>query len=174
MLPEGRVRSRIVFFSRVFFSRLLVFPQALKSQTHLAMESLVMNPYSDTAEFTLILQSTGLDWKAAANGRSKADLTLITASVDKRGDVLSGRRESLTVTADTEDMVKLATVNTRLSAKVKIPIKMDKVRFLIQAANDRQIGAFEVDRKRSMQQPNIHHLDLETPQATRAARAGSR
>ena len=125
----------------------LFFPHALESQTHLAMESLVMNTYSDTAEFTLILQSTDLDWKAAGNGKSKADLTLITASVDNKGDVLTGRRESLTITADTEDAVKLATANTRLSAKVKIPIKTNKVRFLIRAANDREIGAFEVDRK---------------------------
>jgi hypothetical protein len=125
----------------------LVSPQALKSQTHLAMESLVMNPYTDTAGFTLMLQSEDLDWKAAGNGKSKADLTLITASVDKNGGFLTGRRESLTITADTEDAVKLATANTRLSAKVKIPIKTNKVRFLIQAANDREIGAFEVDRK---------------------------
>jgi hypothetical protein len=147
---------------RLLFSVLclatLVFPQALKSQTHLAMESLVMNTYSDTAEFTLILQSTDLDWKAAGNGRSKADLTLITASVDKTGDVLVGRRESLTITADTEDAVKLATANTRLSAKVKIPIKTNKVRFLIQAANDREIGVFEVDRKTIYAAPQYPQL----------------
>jgi hypothetical protein len=125
----------------------LLFPQALKSQTQLAMESLVMNPYTDTAGFTLMLQSKDFDWKAADNGKSKADLTLITASVDKNGDVLTGRQESLTITADTEDAVKLATANTRLSAKVKIPIKTNKVRFLIQSANGREIGAFEVDRK---------------------------
>ena len=111
------------------------------------MESLVMNPYTDTAGFTLMLQSKDLDWKAAGNGESKADLTLITASVDKNGDVLTGRRESLTITADTEDAVKLATANRRVSAKVNIPIKTNKVRFLVQAANDREIGAFEVDRK---------------------------
>ena len=72
----------------------LFFPHALKSQTHLTIESLVMNTYSETAEFTLILQSKDLDWKAAGNGKSKADLTLITASVDKRGDVLVYERES--------------------------------------------------------------------------------
>jgi hypothetical protein len=138
--------SKYLLFSGLCLATLL-FPQALKSQTHLVMESLVMNPYTDTAGFTLMLQSKDLDWKAAGNGESKADLTLITASVDKNGDVLTGRRESLTITADTEDAVKLATVNTRLPAKVKIPIKMDKVRFLIKAANDREIGAFEVGRK---------------------------
>ena len=138
--------SKNLLFSGLCLAALL-FPQALKSQTHLAMESLVMNPYTDTAGFTLMLQSKDLDWKVAGNGKSKADLTLITASVDKNGDVLTGRQESLTITADTEDAVKLATTNTRLSAKVKIPIKTNKVRFLIQSANDREIGAFEVDRK---------------------------
>jgi hypothetical protein len=88
-----------------------------------------------------------LNWKAAGNGKSKADLILITASVDKRGDVLVYGRQYLTITADTEDAVKLAMVNTRLSNNVKIPTKTNKVRFLIQSADEREIGAFEVDRK---------------------------
>ena len=137
--------------NRLLFSALclatLVSPQALKSQTHVTIESLVMNTYSETADFTLMLQSKDLDWKAAGNGKSKADLTLITASIDKRGDVLVYKRESRSITANTEDAVKLAMVNTPLSAKVKIPTKTNKVRFLIQSADEREIGAFEVDRK---------------------------
>ena len=98
--------------------------------------------YSQTADFTLVLPSKDLDWKVAGNGNSTADLILITASLDKRGDVLVYERESRTITADTEDAVKLAMANTRLSAKVKIPTKTNKVRFLIQSADEREIGAF--------------------------------
>jgi hypothetical protein len=137
--------------NRLLFSALclatLISPQALKSQTHLTIESLVMNTYSDTADFTLVLQSKDLDWKAAGNGKSKADLTLITESIDKSRDVLVYERESRSVTADTEDAAKLAMANTPLSAKVKIPSKTNKVRFLIQSADEREIGALEVDRK---------------------------
>ena len=137
--------------NRLLFSALclatLVSPQALKSQTHLIIESLVLNAYSQTADLTLMLQSKDLDWKVAGNGKSKADLILITASLDKRGDVLFWSKESLTITSDTEDAEKLAMANTRLSAKVKIPTKTNKVRFLIQSADEREIGAFEVDRK---------------------------
>jgi hypothetical protein len=136
---------------RLLFSALclaaLVSPQALKSQTHLTLESLVLNTYSQAADFTLMLQSKDLDWKVAGNGKSKADLILTTASLDKRGDVLAWSRESLTVTADTEDAVNHAAANTRISAKVKIPTRTNKVRFLIQSADEREIGAFEVDRK---------------------------
>jgi hypothetical protein len=139
------IPNRLLFYGLCLAT--LVSPQALKSQTHLAMESLVLNTHSQTADFTLMLQSKDLDWKPAGNGTSKADLILITASVDKKGDILFWSRESLTITADTEDAVKLATANRRVSAKVKIPIKTNKVRFLIQAANDREIGAFDVDRK---------------------------
>ncbi len=135
--------------NRLLFSGLclatLVFPQALKSQSQVTMESLVMNTHSDTADFTFMLQSKDLDWKAAGNGKSKADLILITASLDKRGDVLVYGRESRSVTADTEDALKLAMAP--LSVKVKIPTKTNKVRFLIQSADEREIGAFEVDRK---------------------------
>jgi hypothetical protein len=125
----------------------LVSPQALKSQTHVTIESLVLNPYSQTADLTLMLQSKDLDWKVAGNGKTKADLILITRSLDKRGDVLFWNRERLTITSDTEDAEKLAMANTRLSAKVKIPAKTNKVRFLIQSADEREIGIFEVDRK---------------------------
>jgi hypothetical protein len=137
--------------NRLLFSALclatLVSPLALKSQTQLTIDSLELETYSQTADFTLMLQSKDIDWKVAGNGKSKADLILITASLDKRGDVLVYAREPLTVTADSEDAVKLAVANTRLSAKVKIPTKTNKVRFLIQSADEREIGAFEVDRK---------------------------
>ncbi len=137
--------------NRLLFSALclatLVFPRALKSQTHLIIESLVLNPSSQTADLTLMLQSKDLDWKVAGNAKSKADLILITTSLNKRGDILFWSKESLTVTSDTEDAKKLAMANTRLSAKVQIPTKTNKVRFLIQSADEREIGAFEVDRK---------------------------
>jgi hypothetical protein len=94
-----------------------------------------------------MLQSKDVEWKVAGNGKSKADLILITASLDKKGDVLFWTKESLTITSDTEDAEKLAMANTRLSAKVKIPTKTNKVRFLIQSADEREIGACEVDRK---------------------------
>jgi hypothetical protein len=137
--------------NRLLFSALclatLLSPQALKSQTHLTIESLVLNTYSQTADLTLTLQSKDLDWKVTGNGKSKADLILITASLDKRGDVLVYERESRSITADTEDAVKLTMANTPLWVKVKIPTKTNKVRFLIQSADEQEIGAFEVDRK---------------------------
>ena len=125
----------------------LVSPHALKSQTHLSIESIALNTSSQIGDFTLVLQSEDLDWKVAGNGKSKADLVLITASLDKRGDLLVYEREYRTITEDTEDVVKLAGANTRISAKVRIPAKTNKVRFSIQSADEREIGACEVDRK---------------------------
>jgi hypothetical protein len=137
--------------NRLLFSALclatLVSPRALQSQARLTMESLVLNTYHQSADVTLMLQSRNLDWKSAGNGKSKADLILISASLDKKGEVLVWSREFLTITADTEDAVKLAVANSRLSAKVKIPAKTNEVRFLIQSADEREIGAFAVDRK---------------------------
>ena len=137
--------------NRLLFSALclatLVSPRALQSQARLTMESLVLNTYHQTADVTLMLQSRNLDWKSAGNGKSKADLILISASLDKKGEVLVWSREFLTITADTEDAVKLAVANSRLSAKVKIPAKTNEVRFLIQSVDQREIDEFEVDRK---------------------------
>lgn len=137
--------------NRLLFSALciaaLLFPQALKSQTVLTIGSLGVDTHAQTADLTLILQSKDLDWKAAGDGKSKADLILTSASLDKRGDVLVYEREFRSVAADTENAVKLAMANTRLSAKVKIPTKTNKVRLSIQSADEREIGAVEVDRK---------------------------
>jgi hypothetical protein len=139
------VPNRLLFYALCLAT--LISPPPLKSQTHVTIGSLVLDPYSKTADFTLRLQSKDLDWKAAGDARSKADLILITAGLDKRGDVLVWSREPVTVTADTADALRLAGVNTRLSAKVKIPAKTNEVRFLIQSADEREISAFEVDRK---------------------------
>jgi hypothetical protein len=139
------VPNRLLFYGLCLAT--LVSPPALKSQTHLTIGSIALNTYSRTADFTLMLQSKDLDWKTAGDARSKADLILITASLDKRGDVLVWSREPVTVTADTADALRLAGLNTRLSAKVKIPAKTNEVRFLIQSADEREISAFEVDRK---------------------------
>ena len=137
--------SRLLFSA--FCLAILVSPPALKSQTHLTIESLVLNTYSQTADLTLMLQSKDLDWKVEGNGKSKADLLLSTASLDKRGDVLFWSRESLTITSDTGDAEKLAMANSRLSAEVKILTRTNRVRFLIQSSDEREIGALEVDRK---------------------------
>lgn len=137
--------------NRLLFSALclatMVSPQSLKSQTRLTIESLVLNTFSQSADFTLVLPSKDLDWKVADHGKSKADLILITASLDKRGDVLVYDREPRTITADTEDSVKLAMTTTRFMARVRIPAKTNKVRFLIQSLDEQQIAALEVDRK---------------------------
>ncbi|MGC2404223.1 MAG: hypothetical protein WA510_30805 [Acidobacteriaceae bacterium] len=125
----------------------LLFPQALRSQTHLAVESIALSMHSRTADFNLILQSKDLEWKAAGDSKSKADLILTAASIDKRGDVLVWGREYLTITVDTEDPAKLPMANARFSSKVKIPSDTNKVRFLIQSADEREIGSIEVDRK---------------------------
>ena len=111
--------------NRLLFSALclatLLSPQALKSQTHLTIESLVLNRYSQTADLTLTLQSKDLDWKVTGNGKSKADLILITASLDKRGDVLFWTKESLTITSDTEDAGKLMPFTRRSGVRLSVP-----------------------------------------------------
>ena len=125
----------------------LTLPIAAMSQTRLAIEDLALNTDSNVADFALILRSKDLLWKESLNSTSKADLVLTTASFDKAGHFLSGSRQSLTVTADSQDPSKLADVTERLSAKVKIPLKTDKVRFLIQTTDGKELGAFDVNRK---------------------------
>jgi hypothetical protein len=135
--------NRLLFSA--FCLAALIFPQTLKSQTPLTVESLVASPYSRNADLTLTFRSKDLDWKDAGNGKSKADVILVTASFDRRGETLTWSRQFLTVISDTQDAAKLATA--RLSAKIRIPNGTSRVRFLIDSADEREIGAVEVDRK---------------------------
>jgi hypothetical protein len=66
------VPNRLLFYALCLAT--LISPPPLKSQTHVTIGSLVLDPYSKTADFTLRLQSKDLDWKAAGDARSKADL----------------------------------------------------------------------------------------------------
>jgi hypothetical protein len=136
---------RLLFFALCVTA--FVFPQALEAQTHLTIESLALNTYSRAADFTLILPSKDLDWKVAEDGRSKADVVLITESLDKRGDVIVFDRQYLTITKDAGDVAKPAVANTRFWATVKVPAKTDKIRFLLQSADKREVAAGEVARK---------------------------
>jgi hypothetical protein len=152
------VPNRLLFSA--FCLAALISPQTLKSQTPLTVESLVASPYSRNADLILTFQSKDLDWKDAGNGRSKADVILVTASFDKRGETLTWSRQFLTVTSDTPDAAKLATATARLSAKIRIPNGTNKVRFLIDSSADEEIGAVEVDRKTiyAAATPDLPHL----------------
>jgi hypothetical protein len=139
------ISNRLLFLG--LFLVVFLCPQALKSQSHFAIESVVLHTYSQTADFTLTLQSKDLNWKVSDSGTSNAELLLVTASFDKSGDVLVYQRETRTVTADTEDPVKLAAASTSLLAKVRITAKTNRVRFEIESLDKKEIAAFEVDRK---------------------------
>jgi hypothetical protein len=153
-LPAG-YRRLLSFFCFVA----LICPQVVEAQTHLAIDSLKFNSNDDSAEFVLRLQSNDLKWSPAGDGKSKANLTLLTACLDKDGKVLSGLRESLTITADSEDTRELGLANTLLSTNVRISLDTDRVRFLFQSPEGKELGVFDVDRKTidsALQVPQVY------------------
>ncbi|MGC2403781.1 MAG: hypothetical protein WA510_28570 [Acidobacteriaceae bacterium] len=125
----------------------LISPQVMKAQTHLAIERLKYDPNDGAADFTLKWQSHDLDW-IPANGKSKASLVLLIASLDKTGKVIGGRKESITITADSVDARQLGLLSTFFSTIVKISPDMGSVRFLIQSPEGKELSALEVDVER--------------------------
>jgi hypothetical protein len=118
-----------------------------KAETVLTVDSFQMNLTDETAEFRLKLQSDELHWTPSGDGKSKAHLTLITFCLDNSRKVISGQKESLTITANSDDPSKLSSVSSLLTARVKTSFAIESVRFLIQSPEGKNLGAYEVERK---------------------------
>ena len=113
----------------------------------LTIEGLVRHPDTGRMDFTVVLKSGNIDWQPADNGKSTIDLTLAAASLTERGDILASKVETLTISAATQDATRLADVMTRMSMRLRVPPKTQRVRVVVQSGENGRIGAVELDRK---------------------------
>jgi len=113
----------------------------------LTIEGLVRHPDTGRVEFTVVLKSGNMVWQPTDNGASTTELMLAAASRTERGDVLASKVESLTVSVDTQDATRLADVITRMPMRLRVPPKTQRVRVVVQSAENGRIGAVELDRR---------------------------
>jgi len=113
----------------------------------LTIEGLVRHPDTGRVEFTVVLKSGNMVWQPTDNGASTTELMLAAASRTERGDVLASKVESLTVSVDTQDATRLADVIKRMPMRLRVPPKTQRVRVVVQSAENGRIGAVELDRK---------------------------
>jgi VWFA-related protein len=113
----------------------------------LKVSSLVRHPETRTADITLLLQSKGIDWQPMDNGKSSAEITVATASINGGQDVLASKVERLTLSVPTQDPSHLAKLVTQLQLTVRVPPKTQSIRVLTETANGGRIGAADLDRK---------------------------
>jgi VWFA-related protein len=113
----------------------------------LTIEDVVRHPDTRTAAFTVVLKHRNIDWDESANGKSTADLALAVMSLSGSGDILASKRETVTVTVNTQDPTRLAATRTSLPVLIQVPRKTRNVRIAIQTVEGGRIGTAELDRR---------------------------
>jgi VWFA-related protein len=108
---------------------------------------LIRHPESNTADITLLLQSKGIDWQPAENGKSTANVTLAAASLTGGRDILASNFERLILTAPTEDPAHLENLVTPLHIRIGVPRKTESIRVVMETGNGGRIGTVDLDRK---------------------------
>jgi hypothetical protein len=105
--------------------------------------------YADTqtAEFTVQLNSKNLTFEPTEDGKSAATLILAAASLDNDRNVLASRTETVTVQSNTPDPRPLAPVTSSMKLVIRVPLKTQSVRVVVEDQEGERMGAGELDSK---------------------------
>lgn len=105
--------------------------------------------YADTqtAEFTVQLNSKNLTFEPTEDGKSAATLILAAASLDNDRNVLASRTETVTVQSNTPDPRPLAPVTSSMKLVIRVPLKTQSVRVVVEDQEGERMGAAELDSK---------------------------
>jgi len=113
----------------------------------LKVSGVVRHPDTRTVEFTVVLNSKDLDWKETGEGKSTAGLTLIAASLTGARDILASKIEKVTLWSDMQDPTLRSNVMTGFLLTVRVPMRTQRVRVVMETNEGGRIGAADLDRK---------------------------
>ncbi len=138
--PLGRQQQRMNAIAEAIRSTLPFQGLAL------TIENLVRHLDSARVNFTVAVKSGNIVWQAADDGKSTTSLTLAAASIDKRGEVLASKLESVTVTADSQDAQRLAETPTNVPVRLRVPASTQSVRVTVQTEEGGPLGVVELNK----------------------------
>jgi len=107
----------------------------------------VRYPDSESAEFTVQLNSKNLTFEPTEDGKSAATLILAAASLDKDRNVLASRTETVTMQSNAPDPRPLPPVTSTMKLVIRVPRKTQSVRVVVQDHDGERMGAAELDSK---------------------------
>jgi hypothetical protein len=113
----------------------------------LTIAHVVRHPDTKTADLTVLLKSTNVNWKAMDDGKSAIDLALAAVSLTGRRDILTSKLQTFTVISNTQDAKRLAESSSLLTVTIRVPRQTRNVRVVVRTADGGQIGSVELDRK---------------------------
>jgi hypothetical protein len=111
------------------------------------VKSVQRDPNTRSAQLDLQLNPKNLEWYREDDGNSTVHLVLAAVSRAKDGGVLASKMENITLTADTQDLTRLANEGSRLQFRIRVPRNTENVRVALEADSGGRIGALEVSRK---------------------------
>ncbi len=113
----------------------------------LSIVRVVRHPDGGTAELTILLQSTNLDWEGAENGKSSTQVELGIVSLDRRREIVASHRQKFTIYSNTQDVARLAKSGTLLTMTVRVPHMTRILRAVVTTAGNGYLGTAELDRR---------------------------
>jgi hypothetical protein len=111
----------------------------------LTIDDLVRHPDSGRIEFTALLKSKNTIWQTADDGKSTLNLTLAAASLDKGGNILASKVETVTVSDESQNARLLAETPAKAPVSLRVPAKAQSVRVVMQIAQDGRFGAVQLN-----------------------------
>lgn len=111
----------------------------------LTIVHVVRHPDSGTADLTLLLQSTNLDWEAAENGKSSAQVELGVVSLDGRRSIVASHRQKFTIFSNTQDVARRAKSASLLTMTVRVPHPTRSLRAVVTTTGNGHLGTAELD-----------------------------
>ena len=137
------------------------------SAVKLSVVNIVRHPDTSTAQFTLVINSTTMDWQPATEGKSTTDISVATVSLSGRRDILASRMQSMQMTTAYQDAAAIAKTTSAISITIHVPRKTELVRVIVEDGESGRMGSIEIDRKTLASAP-----EAPTPEPKLLARPG--
>jgi hypothetical protein len=96
-----------------------------------------------------------LTFEPSDDGKGVAQLIVAAASLNKYGNILASRTQSVTLVAHSLDPAQLPEVASQFPFTLRVPRKTQRVRVIIQAEERGRLGSAEIDRKTIDAAPTI-------------------
>jgi hypothetical protein len=122
---------------------------------NVSLSGVVSHPDTRTAEFTVELKSRNVTFEPSDDGRGVAQPIVAAASLNKYGNILASRTQSVTLVAHSLDPAQLPEVASQFPFTLRVPRKTQRVRVIIQAEERGRLGSAEIDRKTIDAAPTI-------------------
>jgi VWFA-related protein len=120
-----------------------------------SLSGVVRCPDTRTAEFTVELKSKNLTFEPSDDGKGVAQLIVAAASLNKYGNILASRTQTVTLVAHSLYPAQLPEVASQFPFMLRVPRTTQRMRVIIQAEERGRLGSAEIDRKTIDAAPTI-------------------